>query len=100
MSEHIETDTTFEPDTGPPPLKKKKATRALPNPQESEEEIQSCLLSLFEEDTFQETQDQATLQQLIQQQHFKQQQLKRNLLQLISDLKAKQTMLQLQAGII
>nr|UHK07129.1 MAG: ORF1 [Torque teno midi virus] len=100
MSEHLEIDSTFEPDTGPPPIKKKKATRALPNPQESEEEIQTCLLSLFEEDTFQETQDQATLQQLIQQQHIKQQQLKRNLLQLISDLKAKQTMLQLQAGII
>ena len=101
MSEHLEIDSTFEPDTGPAPFKKKKITGpALQNPQESEEEMQTCLLSLFEEDTYQETQDQATLQQLIQQQHHKQQQLKRNLLQLITDLKEKQNMLQLQAGII
>nr|UHK07157.1 MAG: ORF1 [Torque teno midi virus] len=101
MSEHLEIDSTFEPDTGPAPFKKKKITGpALQNPQESEEEMQTCLLSLFEEDIYQETQDQATLQQLIQQQHHKQQQLKRNLLQLITDLKEKQNMLQLQAGII
>nr|UHK07161.1 MAG: ORF1 [Torque teno midi virus] len=101
MSEHIETDTTFEPDTAAPPFKKKKITGpALQNPEESQEEIQSCLRSLFEEDTFQETQDQATLQQLIQHQQYKQQQLKRNLLELIADLKNKQTMLQLQAGIL
>ncbi len=57
MSENIETDTTFQPDTGPQPYKKKKITGpALQNPEEETQEIQSCLLSLCEEDTCQDPQ--------------------------------------------
>nr|UHK07126.1 MAG: ORF1 [Torque teno midi virus] len=101
MSEHLEIDSTFEPDQGPPPFKKAKTTGpALQNPQEEEEEMQSCLLSLYEEDTFQETQDPQKILQLIQQQRNQQFQLKRNILRLITDLKEKQRMLQLQTGVI
>nr|UHK07099.1 MAG: ORF1 [Torque teno midi virus] len=101
MSEHIDTDTTFQPDSETIPYKKKKITGpALQNPQEEQEEIQSCLLSLFEESTCQETQDPAKLHQLINQQHQYQQQLKYNLLRLIQDLKDKQRLLQLHTGML
>nr|UHK07090.1 MAG: ORF1 [Torque teno midi virus] len=101
MSSNIETDTTFQSDQDTVPLKKRKITGpALQNPQEEQEETQSCLLSLFEEDTFQETQDPQNIYQLINQQRQQQQQLKYNILRLISQLKEKQQMLQLQTGIL
>ncbi len=56
-------------------------------------------LSLCEEPTYQETETQE-IQQLIKQQKQQQQQLKLNMLKLISDLKRKQTMLQLQTGLL
>ncbi len=62
MSSNIETDTTFQPDQNIIPPKRRKTTGpALQNPQESEEEVQTCLLSLFEEDTYQETQETTNL---------------------------------------
>nr|UHK07089.1 MAG: ORF1 [Torque teno midi virus] len=101
MSENIETDTTFQPDTGQIPFKKKKTTGpALQNPAEEEEEIQTCLLSLCEEPTFPEQADPQNLQQLIQLQRDNQQQLKYNILKLITHIKERQRMLQLQTGIL
>nr|UHK07120.1 MAG: ORF1 [Torque teno midi virus] len=101
MSGNIETDTTFQSDSEKIPAKKRKITGpALQNPQEDQEEIQSCLQCLFEEDTFQETKDPSQLYQLIQQQQQQQQQLKYNILRLIADLKDKQKMLQLQTGLM
>nr|UHK07092.1 MAG: ORF1 [Torque teno midi virus] len=101
MSSNIETDTTFQPDQDIIPPKRRKTTGpALQNPQESEEEVQTCLLSLFEEDTYQETQETTNLFQLINRQRQQQQQLKYNLLKLISDIKDKQHMLQLQTGML
>nr|UHK07101.1 MAG: ORF1 [Torque teno midi virus] len=101
MSEHIETDTTFQADSDTVPPKKKKITGpALQNPQESQEEIQSCLLSLFESDTSQETQETPNIQQLLHKQREYQQQLKYNILRLIQDLKEKQRVLQLHTGLL
>nr|UHK04624.1 MAG: ORF1 [Torque teno midi virus] len=101
MSENIETDTTFQPDTGPQPYKKKKITGpALQNPEEDHQEIQSCLLSLCEEDTCQEPKDQQDILKLLQQQREHQQQLKYNILKLITHIKERQQMLQLQTGLL
>ncbi len=84
-----------------PEKKKKKSLQgnSVPVLQEKEEEIQNCLLSLFEKDTSQDYQTQ-DIQLLIQHQQQQQQQLKYNLLQLISDLKKKQSILQLQTGLL
>lgn len=101
MSCNISTDTDCQPDAEEIPLKKrKKTTAALPNPQEDQEEIQSCLLSLCEESTFQETEDPQQLLQLINQQRQQQHELKYSILRLLADLKEKQRMLQLQTGIL
>nr|UHK07265.1 MAG: ORF1 [Torque teno midi virus] len=97
MSENLPTDTDFQSDEGQTPKKKKKITAELPNPQEDQEEIQTCLLSLFEEDSYQESEK--DLHKLIQHQQQQQQKLKCNILQLLMDLKKKQRILQLQAGI-
>lgn len=95
--ESLQTDS----DTEHPPKKKKKSLQGnqVPVLQEKETEIHKCLLSLFEKDTCQESQPQ-DLQLLIQQQQEQQQHLKYNLLQLISDLKKKQSILQLQTGLL
>lgn len=79
--------------------RRKLQGNSVPVHQEEEEQIQTCLLSLCEEPTFQETETQE-IKQLIKQQKQQQQQLKLNMLQLISDLKKKQTMLQLQTGLL
>nr|UHK04409.1 MAG: ORF1 [Torque teno midi virus] len=98
ISEHIETDTDFLPDTEVPQKKRQRVTAQLRAQTQEEEEMQTCLRSLFEENTSQEkTED---LQQLIQQQREQQDQLKYNLLKLLSNLKKKQTMLQLQTGLL
>nr|UHK04089.1 MAG: ORF1 [Torque teno midi virus] len=83
-----------------PPKKKYKTPKGneVPVLQEKEEEIQDCLLSLFEEPTCQDQTQ--TVQDLIKQQQQQQQHLKLNLLKLISDLKRKQQMIQLQTGLL
>nr|UHK04350.1 MAG: ORF1 [Torque teno midi virus] len=96
MFENIQTDTDFEPDTDTQPQKKKRKTALLKVPQQ-EEEIQSCLRYLCEENTFQETPQ--NIQQLIEQQRLQQQELKFNILKLLSDLKARQQAIQLQTGL-
>nr|UHK07491.1 MAG: ORF1 [Torque teno midi virus] len=100
MYSNLSTDSTFQPDTEQIQPKKKKVTGpTLQIPQEEEEDLQACLLSLYEESTFQETQNQ-DIQQLIQQQHEKQQQLKWNILRVLSDMKEQQNLLKLQTGFL
>nr|UHK06789.1 MAG: ORF1 [Torque teno midi virus] len=100
--ENQETDTDFQTDAGSqaPPQKKKRYNRQLQYMPEEEEEVQESLLNLCKESIFQETQDPQQLYNLIQQQQQQQQQLKLNLLNLISNLKKKQRMLQLQTGLL
>lgn len=86
--------------TQAPPKKKHKAPKGneVPVLQEKEEEIQDCLLSLFDEPSCQEQTE--TVQDLIKQQQQQQKHLKLQLLTLISDLKRKQQMIQLQTGLL
>nr|UHK04088.1 MAG: ORF1 [Torque teno midi virus] len=101
ICEDSETDeTNSNISAGSTPTKRQKLQgNSVPVHQQEEEEIQTCLLSLCEEPTYQETETQE-IQQLIKQQKQQQQQLKLNMLKLISDLKRKQTMLQLQTGLL
>nr|UHM27066.1 MAG: ORF1 [Torque teno midi virus] len=97
MSEHLETDTDFEPITEPQKKKKRKGA-ALQNPQEKVQEIQECLHSLCEEPTWQDPPQ--NIQQLLQYQREQQQHLKYNILKLLMEMKEKQRMLQLQTGLL
>lgn len=100
MLQHLETDSEFEYFTEESPKKKKQRLgAALRDPQEAQKEAKTCLLSLCEEDTCQESQDK-TLEQLIHQQQQQQQHLKFNIIKLLLDLKEQQRMLQLQTGIL
>ena len=96
MSEHLEIDSTVQSDDSETSPKKKKITAEIPATQEENKEIQTCLRTLFEENTFQETEN---LQDLIQQQQQQQQHLKNNILQLLLDLKTKQRAIELQTGL-
>nr|UHK04945.1 MAG: ORF1 [Torque teno midi virus] len=99
--ENIETDTDFQPDTEETPKKRKKITGELLHPQEKNKEVQECLQSLFEEDTYQEIpQTQENILQLINKQREQQQQLKHNILMLLQEMKHKQQMLQLTTGLL
>ena len=97
-----ETDTDFQPDTETyiPQKKKQKIGKTLPYPPKEKEDLQSCLLSLYEEDTYQDSPQTQTIKDLIKQQREQQNQLKYNLLKVISDLKQQQQLMQLQTGII
>nr|UHM25854.1 MAG: ORF1 [Torque teno midi virus] len=100
MYSNLSIDTDFQPDQEESPQKKRKRTGPeLSYPQEEEEEIQSCLLSLCEKSTWQE-QEENNLLQLIKQQQQQQQELKYNLLRIISDIKDKQNLLRLQTGFV
>nr|UHK06189.1 MAG: ORF1 [Torque teno midi virus] len=96
MSEHIQSIESDLSDSEQPQKKKKTYAAEIPHYQEKETQIKTCLLSLFEEDT---CQDPENLKQLILHQQQQQQKLKHNLLRLITDLKKKQRMLQLQTGL-
>nr|UHK06699.1 MAG: ORF1 [Torque teno midi virus] len=102
IREDQETDTDFQTDAvlQSPKKKKVKYTRQLQYIPPEEEEIQESLLELCKESTYQETQDPQTLYHLIQQQQHQQRDIKLHLLKLISDLKKKQCMLQLQTGML
>lgn len=95
MFDNLSINSDVQTTTSAVPPKKRKITGEIPALPQETKEIQDCLLSLFEEDTFQEEED---LKQLIKKQHHKQQQLKYNLLKLISDLKKQQQFLQMQTG--
>ena len=100
MLDNIETDTEFEPVTES--IQAKRPRRVGPQlitQEEEEEKIKTCLHSLCEESICQEEESQ-NLHLLIKQQQEQQQQLKYNILALLSDLKMKQRMLQLQTGLL
>lgn len=102
MLEDQETDTDFQTDAEPP-IKKKKTHfkgKGLPIQEEETQEIQDCLRYLCEESSCQESEEETDLLKLIQQQHHKQQRIKQQLLKLITDLKTKQKVLQLQTGVL
>ncbi len=70
-------------------------------PQEEEEEVHQSLLSLCEENIFQEPQTQEKdLLLLIKQQQQQQNELKYNILRIISDIKEQQNLLRLQTGVM
>nr|UHK06821.1 MAG: ORF1 [Torque teno midi virus] len=96
-----ESDESIYSDTEQPPQKKKKIPEgnSLPCVHKETQEIQECLLSLYEEPTWQEAQE-GNLQQLIKQQQQQQQQIKQQLLKLITNLQKRQSVLQLHTGIL
>nr|UHM25908.1 MAG: ORF1 [Torque teno midi virus] len=103
MQENLPTDSSIQSDAEQPPRKKKKTQTGpeLSNPFENQEEIQTCLHSLCEENIFQEIpEDPKQLSKLIKQQQEQQQQLKYNILRIISELKEKQNLLSLQTGAV
>lgn len=103
MYEHLEFDESMFSDSDPElPKKKAREPPLLKVPEQENKEIQSCLHSLFEESTSQESQapQESNLLQLIQQQKQQQQQLKLNLFTLIKDLKTQQKAIQYQTGLL
>jgi len=97
MSKNLQPSESIQSDDSEPPEKKKKVTAEVPYKNQETEEIQSCLLSLFEKDTYPEqTED---IRQLIHHQQQQQEKLKLNIIQLLMHLKRKQRMLQLQTGL-
>ncbi|UJO02052.1 ORF1 [Anelloviridae sp.] len=96
MQENIETDTSFQSDDSASPPKRRKVSKKVQRPEDKEEKIKSCLLSLCEEPTYQE--ETTDIQQLIQQQQHEQRNLKRNILTLLTHLKSNQRFLNLQTG--
>nr|UHK04921.1 MAG: ORF1 [Torque teno midi virus] len=101
MYENLETDSDFQPDTEQTPPKRPRTTGELLHFQETNQEIQSCIQALYQEDEEQETpQTQEGIINLINKQQQQQQQLKRNILMLLQEIKHKQQMLQLTTGLI
>ncbi len=102
MYEHLDSDESIFSDADQVPKKKIRQPPLLKIQDQENQEIQTCLLSLCEEDTSQETQTQqeTNILQLIQQQKQQQQLLKHNLFTLIQDLKNQQKALQYHTGII
>nr|UHM26027.1 MAG: ORF1 [Torque teno midi virus] len=96
-----ESDESLYSDTEETPKKKKKTLQGntLPCTHQETEEIQKCLLSLYEESTCQEPKED-NLQLLIQQQQQQQKQLKLQLLKLIAHLQTRQAAIQLHTGIL
>lgn len=98
MRENLSTDESFQFDETEPQKKKKKITSEMQCHNQEEEDLQACLLSLCEKDTFPE--EKKDLQQLIHQQYQQQQQLKRNIFKILIHLKKKQRALQVQTGLV
>nr|UHK05268.1 MAG: ORF1 [Torque teno midi virus] len=96
MSENLQVDSVVSSDDSEPEKKKKRVTSQIPVHNQEEEETQTCLLSLFEESTSPPTEN---IQQLIQYQQQQQQKLKYNIIQLLTNLKSKQRMLEMQTGL-
>nr|UHK05267.1 MAG: ORF1 [Torque teno midi virus] len=98
IQQDTEIDSSLQSDTEPKKKKKKLYhTGEPPTHQEKVQKIQSCLLSLCEESTCQESQ---TIEQLIHQQQQQQEKLKLNLFKLLIDMKKQQRRLQLQTGML
>nr|UHM26473.1 MAG: ORF1 [Torque teno midi virus] len=99
MCSNIETDTEFQYSPEQTPKKKRRVQATLPNPQEENKEIKSCLLSLCEKSTSPEEEEQDLHKLILKQQH-QQQKLKYNMFKLILDLKEKQRILQHHTGLL
>lgn len=101
ICQDTESDESLYSDTEEIPKKKKKALQenALPVLHQETQDLQECLLSLYEEPTCQDQEEQ-NLQQLIQQQQQQQQHIKQQLLKLIAHLQYKQSQIQLHTGIL
>nr|UHK05243.1 MAG: ORF1 [Torque teno midi virus] len=97
MSENLRSDVSFQSDDSEPKKKKRKVTAQVPYKNPETEEVQSCLLSLLEEDSSPEQTD--NIQQQLQFQYKQQQKLKHNILKLLTHIKKKQRMLQLTTGV-
>nr|UHK06015.1 MAG: ORF1 [Torque teno midi virus] len=103
MSEHFETKSDLSTDAdSSPPRKICKQSLCAPLLQDQQTQEQTCLHSLFEESTCQEQEEEkeTSIKQLIQQQQHQQQRIKYKLLQLISHMKRQQQQLQLNTGIL
>ena len=100
MYSNLSIDTTFEAGSEIPEKKRKTTGPTLTVPQEENQEILQCLHSLCEETTWQEPQTQEDLKLLIKQQQQQQLELRRNILKVLSDMKEKQNLLQLQQGFL
>uniref|UniRef100_A0AAU7STC3 Capsid protein n=1 Tax=Gammatorquevirus homidi8 TaxID=3048393 RepID=A0AAU7STC3_9VIRU len=99
MSEHLPAASIISSDDSEPQQKRKRTTAEIQDPEDQVKEIQECLLSLCEKDSYQEEAQEENLLHLIQQQHQQQQKLKLNLIKLLTDLKCKQRLLQLHTGV-
>nr|UHK05934.1 MAG: ORF1 [Torque teno midi virus] len=100
MQDNLTTDSEFAASIEPPKKKKKVTGPLFTDPSLYKQEIKTSVLSLCEENIFQEPKTQEEMQILIKQQQLQQQQLKRDILTIISDLKEEQRLLQLQAGFL
>nr|UHM25926.1 MAG: ORF1 [Torque teno midi virus] len=97
MYENLSTDTDFEPSQAETPQKRLRIGPELQATPQKNKEIQACLQALCKSDSSQEEQE--DLQQLIHNQQQQQRELKYNILKLLTHLKEKQNMLQLNTGI-
>nr|UHK06518.1 MAG: ORF1 [Torque teno midi virus] len=100
MCENAETDSDISIVSAKKRKVKETYSNALQPTNQEAQEVQSCLLSLYEEDTCQEEEKTLSTTQLIQQQQQQQLRIKNNLLKLINHLKNKQRLLQLQSGLL
>jgi len=99
MLENLEVDSDVCSHSGTP-RKRQRVQNSLPFPQEENQKIKTCLLSLCESSSSEKEEETSNLEQLIKQQQQQQKQLKLQLLTLIQDLKEKQNQLQLHTGLI
>nr|UHK07266.1 MAG: ORF1 [Torque teno midi virus] len=101
MQKNILTDSDVQTDSEGESKKRKRVTAELHNPEEKTKKIKTCLLSLCESSTSQEeAQTSEDLLKLINKQREQQHLLKQNLITLLTDLKYKQKLLQLQTGVL
>nr|UHK05556.1 MAG: ORF1 [Torque teno midi virus] len=99
MCEDIPTDTEFQCSTEETPKKRQRMGATPRYTQKEDQEIQACLQTLCEKNTFQEQEDQ-TIQQLINQQQQQQEQIKYSIVRLLMSLKEKQRALQYHTGLL
>nr|UHK06177.1 MAG: ORF1 [Torque teno midi virus] len=97
IQENLQLDDSEQSDSSETEKKKRKVTSEIKCQDQEAEEMQSCLLSLCEKDSFPEQED--NLKQLIYQQYQQQQKLKHNIFQFLMYLKKKQRHLQMQTGL-
>nr|UHM25930.1 MAG: ORF1 [Torque teno midi virus] len=97
MYENLSTDSDFQESQAETPKKFRRIGPELQATPQKNKEIKACLQALCKSTTSQETEE--DLHQLIQHQQQQQRHLKHNILKLLTYLKEKQNMLQLNTGI-